>query len=553
VRTNSSGNRGPSPHSAAAQQTSATPTLKKEPSCLSDTAESSSGGYFDVTREAAVARDRLEKLRREKERQDDIRRAEQQKFLDKRLLEVRLREERRAKIAAEEEAKFYAKEEQLVSRNEASERTQFIEREEELERRLMMSAWLRVERQQRLHQKEDKIDADERVLRQRVEKQQRVEFERLRLEYDESHERQGLVAEERVLTDAIVENARTIVAALTHGERVANAFLDEEMRLRHNILRNAAVAAGDIFLSAAEGTVRFRIDYDERKLRHWIEQSHREAMSHGILYTYLWKGRCRLEIAEAVERSLLLCEAEEEHVRGRMHEREVAACLLVRQQFGHGIAQLFRKMQLEHQAALRAVEDQRAAERRLAAESVASLQQELHSARTELSKQLRRLDHLEAQAERKDMGAPPASRVSVATATEEHVWNEGQMASAALSGSPSDSNLVALLCAENQRLQQSNAKLMEHQVRHFRLARGEAGDPATTGSPLLLSSPPPLAKAGTPGTEGGKGTPSPLFNHIGSSRRRAWHEVPGQTSPRAGGTAMNSVSAQRALKLSPHQ
>lgn len=128
-------------------------------------------------------RDRFERLRRERERQDEIRRGEQEKYFERRLQEVRAREAKRVQAVMEEEKQRIEREVELLLIEEDSERHQCLLMEEELERRAVAAEFRARDTALRTQQRHQRIAGDEGALRVRIERLEEKERQSLECSY----------------------------------------------------------------------------------------------------------------------------------------------------------------------------------------------------------------------------------------------------------------------------------------------------------------------------------------------------------------------------------
>jgi curved DNA-binding protein CbpA len=411
-------------------------------------------------------RERVERIRKEKERQEEIRRAEQERFFDKKLQEARAKEERRSRLADVEVKEHFSREQQSLFAQEAAERQQLLEAEELMERRWLASGLRKAEHAHGFKVRLEHLTADMMDARDRLIERWAKTASVLQLLMHEGVGRVAIAASYRSAHEKIL-----LIDQLEKQRARRNAV--ERMRL----LQSAELSAEErIFALQRRDFAAIVVQFDEG--RHRGSLQHREAheravfqrrsvdSAQGILtHSELLASRGRIAAMELFERAALGVWYVEGTERALLTEDEDRAVMHIIRLRGRQMVCLVSRAALEQSASLDGSRRREQLDLSRMALEIERLHDELHSARNEI--ELLRAASAAAAASRSDGSSSPI------------------VASKQSSGGSGE--LIAMLCDENRRLAASNAALLT-EMRSVGGAASSRNGGGTTVMPSASSS-----------------------------------------------------------------
>lgn len=320
------------------------------------------------------------KVKKERERQEEHRRLEQERYLQRKLSDIRDREAQRARHAAEEELRLYQRELQLVEDNEYGERKQFLEQEEELERRMLLSSFRRVENSLSVQSRAEPL------MRREV-------SERCSLQATEDRARNCLAV---ALHSGLVRSEVTAQEASLRFALEREWFLEQErrrcfheeankiQRLEHSIRQRsegeALFMANIIFLSvllepAHRSLMQSQVDVTYARLMRACSLLHQ-------LYTTMFVSRRAIEVEERRQRDVLSITTSEALRRCIILETEIDSFVHAQRCRGQNLIHVMQAQAREHEAELELVRLRHDAEVTKLIEELARLHQQLGGLRS---------------------------------------------------------------------------------------------------------------------------------------------------------------------------
>ncbi|CUG91818.1 DNA-J chaperone, putative [Bodo saltans] len=347
------------------------------------------------------------KLKRERERQDENRRSEQERYLQKKLGEIRNREALRSRHAVDEEFKLYQRELQLLEDNERGERTQFLEQEEELERRMFIASFRRVEHSLSAKQRLEPLQRNESAVRKSVEALEHGARQCLIVARRSTVVRHGIVEQEAA------ERATLLGMWAIAQERARNTIdeLRRNMRLEDSLRQKSESQA---IFGAKTLHLTMLLEPSHRSLLvHQFLKQHTSMMATcSAMHTSLvavFAARRQTEQDERLSRVLLAMTANETIRRRIVQETEVDGFLHVQRSKGQHLQHMMQAQAREHHNEVELMRMRHDAEVTKLLEELSRLHQQLADAR------------LTTQA-----SSPPHAAAATSTASSNNVTPKGK-------------------------------------------------------------------------------------------------------------------------------
>jgi curved DNA-binding protein CbpA len=409
----------------------------------------------------------LERQRKERERQEEARLKEQEKFLERKLQEVREREEAKQRMRAKESETDIERRFKTLLMEEEQERYYSISPEENHERQMLLHSLRGIERNYHNALASLALSKEERESRSLLAAREIFMRVNLRFLGTEQFSRFSILSEcQAELQDLTGKKAKELNRLHAYAASRSAVAMDEQSA-RLLIMKQVTGFGKIVELQLAEHKFRhFTLHLEAEALNH-LASSRDEGTRRIVIFQGSELQRRKCEREEAVLRQRLLLEASYHRGLVMIKDEEVNAFVKIAQRKGVAMSQLLTKQELRWQQQVAELQKTRSLDR-----------EERNQLTVELSWAHQQLNAAKAEVEllrvtRETRPTPVVDQCSVSTQSDqepigadvEKAKDEmiAQLKSrlAQLESTKDSRELVSLLCAENKRLLETNARLME--------------------------------------------------------------------------------------------
>ena len=496
----------------------------------------------------------LERQRRERERQEEVRRKEHERYLEKRLQEVRQKEEEKQRQRESEHSQQTNRQMELLIAEEQQERNFSISPEENHSRLLIMTSLRSIEAAYYLAIAVERLGNMERSDRQHLATLELMGRSLLRFEGQESSSRAMVYREFRHTVERLDVSRRRDITRIDGNIHARNRMENLEQEARWEFVQNPFECERDqLTLVFAEGKIRDFLVKTQRRELTALQNDAFNAVRRMTIDDEMIAIREKLVELEWASRENLSLEMMEGTRRAGLLLDELEATTVLLRRRATALQLVYRASELKMQQQVAELQKARTTDReeknKLVVE-VSRLNQQLSSAKgdneiLQTSARLSRRITKDASAQCDDIhetSSPSRHKQWITPTTPKPESEDDPDVEAKdkeiaelrrkveqLEKAKDSRELVSLLCSENKRLLEANAKLTEENRRISLTPRAE-----DARSPQSVTTPPQLSNYHSSSPLGG--SPAQW-----SDRRKAWGSPLTPNTNTAGGPGKGSL------------
>lgn len=272
------------------------------------------------------------RLQRERERQLEVRRQEQEKYNARRLQEMKQHFQQRSQEALTEELMHFQREMRMLLDNETGERHQYLEQEEELERKVLAASMRRLVALHRLSQNVVSLSGEEAQVRLVLSNEEMFLRQLLELGFASEQMRDCVCKKESTEFFSLVSRAAASLASLQYYFHQRMTLVHEEHVRRDAVASEALLELRLLHLSTfAEPLARRDIQHTAAL---WWRTQVRRVLQEAPWIAEEARNRREWTYTESVERRKLVLFRSESLSRTSCCELELQECLVLMRKRG---------------------------------------------------------------------------------------------------------------------------------------------------------------------------------------------------------------------------